>query len=116
MTKEELISECQTIGIQIRTIREAKKMSQEQLAIKSGLSTGTIGKIERGENIPKADTLVRIAYELDIPCKLLFDMETMNQEYNSPQIYRLMEYLKHINDEDMAALCTIAKKMAINTK
>ncbi len=105
---------CKFIGIQIRNLREAKKLSQEQLAIKTGLATGTIGKIERGENIPKADTLLRIAYELDVPCKLLFETENLDQRYYSPQVHRLFGYLKNMNEEDMDALCTIAQKMSQN--
>ncbi|RXJ85427.1 helix-turn-helix domain-containing protein [Arcobacter cloacae] len=37
------------IGQQIRTLREAKKLTQEQLASKCGISRVTLGKIERGE-------------------------------------------------------------------
>ncbi len=114
MKQENYLTDCKTIGVQIRNIREAKQLSQEQLAIKTGLATGTIGKIERGENIPKADTLVRIAYQLDVPCKLLFETEPLDQPYDSPHMYRLLGYLKHMTDEDMAALCTIAKKMCSN--
>ena len=37
------------IGQQIKTLREAKKITQEQLASKCGISRVTLGKIERGE-------------------------------------------------------------------
>ena len=37
------------IGQQIKTIREAKKITQEQLASKCGISRVTLGKVERGE-------------------------------------------------------------------
>ncbi len=37
------------IGQQIRTLREAKKLTQEQLATKCGISRVTLGKLERGE-------------------------------------------------------------------
>lgn len=37
------------IGQQIRTLREAKKLTQEQLANKCGISRVTLGKVERGE-------------------------------------------------------------------
>ncbi len=37
------------IGQQIKTLREAKKLTQEQLASKCGISRVTLGKIERGE-------------------------------------------------------------------
>jgi transcriptional regulator with XRE-family HTH domain len=37
------------IGQQIKTLREAKKLTQEQLATKCGISRVTLGKVERGE-------------------------------------------------------------------
>ena len=37
------------IGQQIKTLREAKKLTQEQLANKCGISRVTLGKVERGE-------------------------------------------------------------------
>ena len=37
------------IGQQIKTLREAKKLTQEQLATKCGISRVILGKVERGE-------------------------------------------------------------------
>ena len=37
------------IGQQIKILREAKKITQEQLAVKCGISRVTLGKVERGE-------------------------------------------------------------------
>ena len=37
------------IGQQIKTLRESKKLTQEQLATKCGISRVTLGKVERGE-------------------------------------------------------------------
>ena len=37
------------IGQQIKTLREAKKITQEQLASKCGISRVRLGKVERGE-------------------------------------------------------------------
>ncbi len=37
------------IGQQIKTLREAKKLTQEQLATKCGISRVTLEKVERGE-------------------------------------------------------------------
>ena len=37
------------IGQQIKTLREAKKLTQEQLATKCVISRVTLGKVERGE-------------------------------------------------------------------
>ena len=37
------------IGENIKKLRKAKKLTQEQLAIKCGISRVTLGKVERGE-------------------------------------------------------------------
>ncbi len=99
------------IGLQIRYFREAKKISQEQLANQAGLATGTIGKIERGLNNPKADTLLRIAAELEIPCQLLFEKNDRRRTYFSPQIHRLVQYAKCLSDDEVNALCVIARTL-----
>lgn len=97
------------IGLQIRNFREAKKISQEQLAYQAGLATGTIGKIERGLNNPKAETLLRIAKELEIPCQLLFEKNDGRKSYFTPQIHRLVQYAKGLSDDEVNTLCLVAK-------
>ena len=39
-----------TDGDAIRRLREARGLSQEQLALRAGVSTLTVGRIERGAN------------------------------------------------------------------
>lgn len=99
------------IGLQIRNFREAKEISQEQLASQAGLATGTIGKIERGLNNPKASTLLRIAKELEIPCQLLFEKNVGRKSSFTPQIHRLIQYAKCLNDDEVNALCFMAKTL-----
>ena len=99
------------IGIQIRNFREAKKISQEELASQAGLATATIGKIERGLNNPKADTLLRIARELEIPCRLLFETNDMGSSFTSPQIYRLVQYARRLSETELSALCHMAQTL-----
>ncbi len=47
-----------TIGKNIRKIRVAKKMTQEDLAEKAGLSVTYIGMVERGEKTPSLESFV----------------------------------------------------------
>ena len=47
-----------SIGRNIRKYRKEKKMRQEDLAKKTGLSINYIGMIERGEKIPSLETLI----------------------------------------------------------
>ena len=50
----------------IRSMRESKNWSQEEMATKLNMSVNGYSKIERGETNPKISKLKRIAQELDI--------------------------------------------------
>lgn len=101
------------IGLQIRNFREEKNISQEQLANQAGLATGTIGKIERGLINPKAETLIRIAHELEVPCQLLFASydNDKNNTMLSPQLHRLIQYARHLSEDDINILCIVAQTL-----
>ena len=47
-----------TIGKNIRKYRLMKKLRQEDLAEKAGLTTNYIGMVERGEKIPSLETFI----------------------------------------------------------
>lgn len=50
-----------SIAEQVRTIRERKKLTQEELARASGLTTQTVSRVERGfgANIATVDKLAK---------------------------------------------------------
>lgn len=102
------------VGLRIRNCREAKHITQEQLANNTGLATGTIGKIERGINNPKADTLMRIARELGVPCRLFFDQPDSRKKHFSPQATRLLKYMKYMDENEIRLLCMIAETLIRN--
>jgi transcriptional regulator with XRE-family HTH domain len=55
-----------SLGDKVRTLREARGMSQERLAQLASTSTRTIVRIENGQVIPLPATLARIAKALDV--------------------------------------------------
>lgn len=55
----------------IRTMREARGMTQEDLAHQAGITTGTLSKIERGRANPSWTTVDRIAQALGTTIALL---------------------------------------------
>lgn len=61
-----------TIGEKIVEKRKDVGMTQNELAIKAGLSQAHISKIERGIGMPRIDILMKIseAFECDI-CELI---------------------------------------------
>ena len=60
-------------GNKVRSLRESKKMSQEQLAELAGLHRTYVGGIERGERNPTLLNLLKIARALEVPLSELVD-------------------------------------------
>lgn len=54
------------IGATIRAAREARGMSQEDLALKSDVDRSYLGRVERGDNNAAILTLQRIADVLNV--------------------------------------------------
>ena len=65
------------VGQRIKAAREAKNLTQEELAALVNLSTTHVSVIERGLKVTKFDTFVAIANALDISADaLLIDVVT----------------------------------------
>jgi transcriptional regulator with XRE-family HTH domain len=60
------------VGLNIKRIRVAQKVSQERLAFDSGVDRSYLGGIERGEENPTVDVLDRIAEILTVELAELF--------------------------------------------
>ena len=56
----------QNLAIKIKDLRSRKGFSQEQLSEESKLSLRTIQRIEKGESIPRGDTLVKLTQALGV--------------------------------------------------
>jgi len=60
------------VGIKIRRLRQAKKLSQEALAHDAGMAMRYLAGIERGEENPSLAFLVKIAEALGVDPGELF--------------------------------------------
>ena len=59
-------------GANLIAARERANLSQESLALRASLHRTEIGLLERGERIPRIDTLVKLCSVLEVsPSKLL---------------------------------------------
>lgn len=64
------------MGYKIRELREAKKMTQEELADKSGVSRGTISALENGSmRNTTSKTLLKLAQALGTSVEHIFFTE-----------------------------------------
>lgn len=76
------------IGQKVRELRFVKGLSQEELAIQSGLSIRTIQRIEKGDSIPHGHTLQRLCdvFKLNIDDLVLEKNQTITSTKSSVQI------------------------------
>ena len=56
----------QNLAIKIKDLRNRKGFSQEQLSEESQLSLRTIQRIEKGESVPRGDTLIKLTRALGV--------------------------------------------------
>jgi XRE family transcriptional regulator, regulator of sulfur utilization len=58
--------EAEKFGAIVRTLREERGLTQDQLAERAGVSTTYIGFIERGDNVPTLTIILQIASALKV--------------------------------------------------
>ena len=62
----------------IKIIRAEKGMTQEQLAIKAGISRTSLALIENEKVVPDGVTIAKLVSALDIPAnKIFFDLDVV---------------------------------------
>lgn len=82
-------------GDRLKEIRELRQISQRELASACGLGEKQIWRYENGKNDPEADTLARIAKELDVTADYLLGLvddprERLEEEELSPTERKLL--------------------------
>lgn len=94
MTDRDGSLELSTIGKNTRNVRKAKKMRQEDLAERTGLSVNYIGNVERGEKIPSLVTFLNIVNALGVtPDVVLSDILDAGYVIRSSMLSEKMEKL-----------------------
>lgn len=75
--------EAEMLGKVIRKQRKAKKLTQEQLAERSGLSTNYVGNVERGEYDITVKVLQRLAKALECEASALLEAAELTHTTNT---------------------------------
>lgn len=68
----------------IKELRLKRGMSQDQLADISGLSLRTVQRVESGQNIPRGDTLSRLASALQVSTEEIVELQNLENDHDSP--------------------------------
>lgn len=122
------------ISEKIKQLRKNKKMSQKELAQKTGLSIGSIQGYEQGRYNPKLETALKIADALEISPNVFYDdltqeerksiLEAKTKKADKDNFNNVIEILANINDvfywyaedEDLYFFGTNEKVFALKPK
>lgn len=98
-------------GNNIRTIRERKKLSIEELATKIGVSYQTLSGIELGNAFVRADTMEKICNSLEISPKMLFETENLPSQLSQKSYYKplISEIVEHLDENTQESLYKLIK-------
>lgn len=102
-----------SIGKNIRKCRTDKKMRQEDLAERAGLSTNYIGMVERGEKIPALETFINILNALGVSADMVLT-EVLDVGYTVKNSM-LGEKLSKLNREDREKIYDVIEVMLKHT-
>ena len=101
------------LGVTVRSERQARKLTQRQLAFEAELSLTYIGEIERGQRMVSIDTLQRVARAIDLTAAELLAKAGIE----SPQPPRTFgPYLACVAQRPKAARSTGSNRSACRTK
>ena len=79
----------------LKTLRKAKGLSQEELAIRLNVVRQTISKWEKGLSVPDADLLIRLADIFEVSVSELLGARIENEQ----ELNAVAEQLSRINEQ-----------------
>lgn len=85
----DMASHVNSIGVQIRRQREARKWSMEELAERAGFSKQSIWLIETGQSQPRRSTISKIAKALDVATEEL--LRPLPPSENPPGLQAMLD-------------------------
>lgn len=77
-------------GNRVRAARERLGITQEDLAARVGMSPSHMSIVERGVKVPRMDTVVKLANELDVSADFLLQ-DSITQSRNNQLLSSIME-------------------------
>jgi transcriptional regulator with XRE-family HTH domain len=97
-------------GDWLKQIREAKTLTQSELARRSKLNRAVINKIESGQSIPVVETLIALSVGLDLPKEQvlraagLLDPVAETEQVNEEILYLLSDVTQQDREEILELL------------
>ena len=92
-------------GKRVKQKRIESNLTQEELAEKTDLRVGYIGRIERGKRLPSLDTFVIIADELNATADELLS-NSIKKAYQS-RLHKYEEKLERLDRKEARKVCSV---------
>ena len=98
-----------SLGLRIKELRKKKKLTQDELSEKAGITGKYMGMIERGEVNVSVKILENLAEVLGVQVADFFEFE--NQVSPEEQRERLLEMVKNASDSELKLLFKVANTL-----
>ena len=86
------------LGATLKQLRQRRRATQDQIAERAGLSSKSVGEIERGEGNPELDSIVRLADALEVEVADLFTPDTAVAQVSVERLETVRKALEYINE------------------
>lgn len=100
------------VGLRIRDFRNQRGLSQEALALNSGIHPAYLGKVERGEKCPTVDTLYKICLGLKISMSELLDFSIDVKPTSEEAMHRIATVLSQTDESTAVKIADIVESIA----
>lgn len=99
------------VGQRIKEFRINRKMSQEELALASGIYPAYIGRLERGECSPTVTTLYKICGGLKISMAELLDFDVDVTPTSEQAMRRIEKAMGGLSDDEAIHIAEIVENI-----
>ena len=113
MVTDEHGSALQVVAANVRRLRKARGMTQQELAERSGLSVEFVGQVERAEKSPSVTSLERLAGALESAIADFFDGRAVNPANDRDSLLvEVTDYLRvHAGEQELTQLLKVLKAL-----
>lgn len=98
------------LGKRVRTLRKTRGWTQQKLGEKADISYKFLGEIERGQQNPSFEILVKIAQALDVDLPEFFRLDQETKNRNEMEC-RINEIIKSIKGDELRQIFTVLKML-----
>ncbi len=92
------------LGLRLKHLRTQRRLTQEELAERIGISSKYLSSIERGKENPGLSTIARIAEALQIEPREMFDF--VHEGKSRAELHDIIQKLMNDVDDDKLIIAT----------